>query len=464
MFSYPAFPFRGALQSLGLIGLTLVITVCGGSGTDEATCTVTGVTVQPNQVTLTLGESTTLTAQVTSTNCNPAPVVTWNSSNPSQVSLQVNGNQAVVTGDALTTLRADLAAVRAPVTVTAGAGTPVHSGSSQVTVDPAPAIAFNTASLSFNAVEGDPSPAPQGVTITNSGGGILAGLGVGTITYGAGASGWLQTPVLSSTTAGPTATLTIEPITGALTAGTYTATVPVTATSASNSPQNITVTFTVISATPVIALSSNALTFNATVGGADPASQAVDHHEQRVRHVERSGRGHHYLRRRSQWVAAGPGAELDHGQPVGHTDHPADHRRPGGRDLHRHRPGHFRGGLEQPAGRHGDLHGGAGTRDRAVVRQPHLQRERGRRQSGEPGGHHLERRWGHAERPGHGDDHLRGRRFELAPGTGAQLDHRQPDGYAHHSAGHRGPRPPVPTRPRSRRPRRRRRTAPRTSR
>lgn len=267
--------FRAGLRALALVGASLLITVCGGNGTNEGNCDVTAVAVQPNAVTLILGASTTLTATVTSSNCNPAPVVTWSSSNPAQVSLQPNGNQVQVTGDAVTNVRADLAALLAPVTITATAGSPAQSGTSQVTVEPAPAIGLNPTSLSFNAVEGGADPTAQTVTISNAGGGILTGLGVGTITYGAGATGWLAAPQLSSTTASPTANLNIQPITGALAPGAYTATVPVTSAVASNSPQNVTVTFTVVSSTPVIGLSSLALTFNATEGGADPASQAV---------------------------------------------------------------------------------------------------------------------------------------------------------------------------------------------
>jgi hypothetical protein len=104
-------------------------------------------------------------------------------------------------------------------------------------------------SLSFTAAPGGANPASQLTNISNSGGGTLSGLSVGTITYGAGATGWLQAPVLSTTTA--PATLTVQPVTGALTAGTYTATVPILSGVASNSPQNLTVTFNVTSSQTV---------------------------------------------------------------------------------------------------------------------------------------------------------------------------------------------------------------------
>jgi hypothetical protein len=66
-------------------------------------------------------------------------------------------------------------------------------------------------------------------------------LSIGTISYSAGASGWLGTWL--SGQAAP-ATLILTPRNAGLAAGTYTATVPVISSAASNSPQNITVSYT----------------------------------------------------------------------------------------------------------------------------------------------------------------------------------------------------------------------------
>lgn len=138
---------------------------------------------------------------------------------------------------------------------------------------PPPQIALTSASLSFNATGGGASAPSQLVTITNSGGGALSGLSVGTIVYGAGATGWL-TPTLNPATASPSATLTVQTVTGSLAAGTYSATVPVLSAVASNTPQNVTVTLTV-GAAPTISLSSTSLAFNAGSGETDPPSQLV---------------------------------------------------------------------------------------------------------------------------------------------------------------------------------------------
>lgn len=143
------------------------------------------------------------------------------------------------------------------------------------TVIPAPAIGVNATTMTFNATQGGANPASQAITISNSGGGSLTGLATGTITYGAGASGWLSAPTLSGTTANPTVTMTVQPVTGALAPGSYTATIPITSPVATNSPRTITVTFNVAPPPPTIALGSSSLTFNATQGAANPASQTV---------------------------------------------------------------------------------------------------------------------------------------------------------------------------------------------
>jgi len=97
-------------------------------------------------------------------------------------------------------------------------------------------------SVAFAATSGGATPASQQVAISNSGGGSLTGLALGTVTYGPGATGWL-TSTLGGATA-PT-TLTLQPSSVPAAAGSYTASVPVSAAGASNSPQTVSVTFTV---------------------------------------------------------------------------------------------------------------------------------------------------------------------------------------------------------------------------
>lgn len=113
-----------------------------------------------------------------------------------------------------------------------------------------PAIGVSPTSTSFTAVAGGASPVAQGVSIMNCGTGTLTGLAVGPITYGDGQpTGWLSAS-LSSTTA--PANLALAPTLGALPAGTYSATVPIssTANGITNSPQFETVTLNVAPAGP----------------------------------------------------------------------------------------------------------------------------------------------------------------------------------------------------------------------
>lgn len=105
---------------------------------------------------------------------------------------------------------------------------------------PAPLIGLSVNALRFTDTAGTADPAPQTLNVTNSGGGTLSGLAVGTLAYGTGASGWL-TASLNGATA--PATLTLQPSNTGLSPGTYTATVPVTASGVGNSPQNVTVTY-----------------------------------------------------------------------------------------------------------------------------------------------------------------------------------------------------------------------------
>lgn len=115
------------------------------------------------------------------------------------------------------------------VTLTIAAGTP-------------PTIGLSPASLAFSATAGGASPAAKTAAVSNTGGGALTGLAVGTIAYGPGASGWVSASLNTSTAP---ATLTVAPTLGAIAAGTYTATVPVAAGGASNSPVSVSVTLTV---------------------------------------------------------------------------------------------------------------------------------------------------------------------------------------------------------------------------
>jgi len=137
------------------------------------------------------------------------------------------------------------------VVLTSGARAAVKD-SALVTVSAVapPLIALSATAASFMDTLLAPDRVPQVINVTNGGGGVLSGLSVGTIAYGAGATGWLVA-TLGGTTA-PT-TLTLAAAKGSLGVGTYTATVPVQSALAGRSPENVTVTFQ-ISRAPLVTL------------------------------------------------------------------------------------------------------------------------------------------------------------------------------------------------------------------
>ena len=134
----------------------------------------------------------------------------------------------------------------------------------------APVLWLSSSSLSFSTAVGGANPSAQTVSVSNAGGGTLSGLSA-SVSYGGSASGWLSATL--SATAAP-ATLTVQPSTGSLVVGTYTATVSVASSVSGIAAQNVTVSF-VVSQTPVIGLSTRSLSFYTTTGGANPSPGAV---------------------------------------------------------------------------------------------------------------------------------------------------------------------------------------------
>lgn len=86
-----------------------------------------------------------------------------------------------------------------------------------------PALRLSLGTLALSTTIGK-SPAPQSVQIINAGNGTIGALAT-TISYGAGATGWLSTSSLSSTST--PSTLTVRPATNALAVGSYTAVVTI---------------------------------------------------------------------------------------------------------------------------------------------------------------------------------------------------------------------------------------------
>lgn len=133
-----------------------------------------------------------------------------------------------------------------------------------------PTLTLSRSTVTLAATTDDTATVQAIVTAQSGNGGALGGVGLGTIVEDSG-SGWLSASVQGSFPA--LVTVVCDP-TG-LTAATYTGTVPITDPRASNSPQNISVTFTVsagvvpslVISNPTMALSvqqGNAATTTAT--------------------------------------------------------------------------------------------------------------------------------------------------------------------------------------------------------
>jgi hypothetical protein len=180
---------------------------------------------------------------------------------PTSVTLAIiPGTIAAGTYTAIVTLSSSLPSVGArQITVT-------------LTVTPGPTIELDATTVQFIGAQGAANPANQTVGIGNAGGGTLGGLTLGTTTYGAGEpTGWL-TATLSGGTA--PATITLAANISSLSLGSFRASVPVQSTQPNVAPVTLNVTLDVGSGA-VISLSPSSVTFNATVGGANPPARTV---------------------------------------------------------------------------------------------------------------------------------------------------------------------------------------------
>ena len=123
-----------------------------------------------------------------------------------------------------------------------------------------PGLALNQNSLSFEALPGGSNPPSQSISVSNS--------GAGTLQWTAGSSAaWLTVSPASGTNAG---TLTVSANIAGLAQGTYSGSILVSASGATNSPQSISVTLNVRG--PSLGLSPSAFVFNGLQGQANPAA------------------------------------------------------------------------------------------------------------------------------------------------------------------------------------------------
>jgi len=133
----------------------------------------------------------------------------------------------------------------------------------------APTIGLNPQNISFNGIVGEPNPPPKTVSVSNAGTG-------GTLNWTASKTQpWLSINPTSgsSTDSGNPNTITVSVDIAGLSGGTYNDTITINAPWASNTPQTIPVTLTLVA--PAIGLSLNPpnISFSGTAGGSNPASQ-----------------------------------------------------------------------------------------------------------------------------------------------------------------------------------------------
>ncbi len=109
----------------------------------------------------------------------------------------------------------------------------------------APGASIVAPSLSIPATRGDPDPDPVVVKVTSGSAAEVSALAIGSVTYGAGATGWLTASLTAATTP---ASLVLAVKVGTTAPGTYTA--QVTINGASAPPQVVTVTLVVTGLPP----------------------------------------------------------------------------------------------------------------------------------------------------------------------------------------------------------------------
>ncbi len=153
------------------------------------------------------------------------------------------------------------------ITVVGAAGS--DSMAIMASASTAPSIVASPSSLQFAFTIGGAAPDSQSIQITDGGGGTLA--------WTAAASS--DAPWLTASPSSGTApsTLTVSVSATGLDAGTYTGSVQISASGASNTPLSVPVTFTVSQPQipPSLAVAPQSLTFNYAVGGSSPAPQTV---------------------------------------------------------------------------------------------------------------------------------------------------------------------------------------------
>ncbi len=229
------------------------------------------ITTQPANQAVTAGANATFTVAASGT---PMPTLQWQVSADGGSTFTDLSDATPYSGVTTATLTItaapsslNSARYRAVATNSAGSAT---STAATLTVSPAPTptISVTPAALTFSAVAGGGGPLGQSINVSNSGGGTLNWLAA--VTSGAFIS------LVGTTSGANSGSFQVFADVGALSAGIYNGTIRISASGASNTPEDIRVTFTVSPApTPTISVTPASLTFSAVAGGGGPLSQTV---------------------------------------------------------------------------------------------------------------------------------------------------------------------------------------------
>lgn len=134
---------------------------------------------------------------------------------------------------------------------------------------PTATISATPATLQFVASAGGATPSAQSIQIVNTGSGTLAW--TASATTGSGGS-WLSVSPSSGTAP---SNLSVSVSIAGLSAGTYTGSVQIASTGATNTPQSVAVTLIVAAAPATLSVTPQSLSFQYSVGGSAPAAQNV---------------------------------------------------------------------------------------------------------------------------------------------------------------------------------------------
>jgi hypothetical protein len=240
--------YAGLVVAIAAAGTVSAFVACSDFTPPGAAGGSSTLSVNPKTVHLNVGGDTQLTAR------GASGAIVWSSSDDSVATVSFGKVTAVASGTA---------------TIRAVSGT--SQASARVTVTTPAALALSTTSLFFNGVASEVIPDSQTVDVTNAGQDSLSGLTVDSISYGAGATGWLDA---SLTQTDAPAKLVVRPKLAALAVGSYTATISISSPALAIAPQFVSVRFTLIRPA-AISLSSNSLSFTVQQGASLPSQQSI---------------------------------------------------------------------------------------------------------------------------------------------------------------------------------------------